>query len=114
MASGYDFAIFGGGRLAALLCGLLTHRHGKQVLRIADPVPRQRLPRAVDIALPLSARPGSWRLMRSAAAETMGLLGEIEGQGRLDRVDVQLVADLPATITALAHLTHIAAGYGVS
>lgn len=113
MAARYDFVIFGTSPLAALLCGLLAHRHGKQVLRIADPVPRQRLPRAIDIALPLAVRPASWRLVRTAVAETAGLLVDIDGQDRLDRVDVKLVADLPETATALAHLTHVADGYGV-
>jgi len=113
MAARYDFAIFGTRPLAALLCGLLAHRHGQQVLRIADPVPRQRLPRAIDIALPLAVRPGSWRLVGTAAAETARLLADIDGQDRLDRVHVKLVADLPETVTALAHLTHVAAGYGV-
>lgn len=112
MAPRYDFAIFGTSHLAALLCGVLAHRHGAKVLRICNPVPHQRLPRNIDIALPLATRPGSWRLIRAATTETEDLLAGIEGQDRLDRVDVKLVADLPDTTIALAHLAHIAAGYG--
>jgi hypothetical protein len=112
MTPRYDFAIFGGSPLAALLCGVLAHVHGKQVLQVSDPVPRQRLPRGLDFALPLATRPASWRLIRAAAAETARLLAGIEGQDRLDLVDVKLVADLPDTAIALAHLTHVAAGYG--
>ena len=114
MARSYDFAIFGASPLAALLCGLLAHQHGMQVLRVADPVPRQRLPRGIDVALPLATRPASWRLLRAAVAETASLLANIEGLDRLDRTDVKLVADLPQTAGALAHLTHVAAGYGFS
>jgi hypothetical protein len=114
MTTGYDFAVFGASPLAALLCGLLAHRHGKLVLRVADPAPRQRLPRGIDIALPLATRPASWRLLGHAAAETEALLGQIDGQDRFDRTDVTFVADLPETATALAHLTHIAAAYGVN
>jgi len=35
MAARYDFAIFGTRPLAALLCGLLAHRHDKLVLTTA-------------------------------------------------------------------------------
>jgi len=112
MAPRYDFAIFGASPLAALLCGILAHRHGCHVLRIADPVPHQRLPRSIEVALPLATRPASWRLTRAAAKETADLLFSVGGQDRLDRVDVKIVADLPDTATALAHLTHVAAGYG--
>lgn len=112
MTPRYDFAIFGASPLAALLCGVLAHVHGKRVLQVADPVPRQRLPRGVDFALPLATRPASWRLVRVAARETAHLLAGIEGQDRLDHVDVRLVTDLPDTTAALSHLTHVAAGFG--
>lgn len=112
VARTYDFAVFGTSPLAALVCGLLAHQHGMQVLRVADPVPRQRLPRRIDVALPLATRPASWRLLRAAATETTSLLSDIEGLDRLDRTDIKLVADLPETAGALAHLTHVAAGYG--
>jgi hypothetical protein len=113
VAPRYDFAIFGASPLAALLCGLLAHRHDKLVLRVADPAPRQRLPRSIDIALPLATRPAGWHLLRAAVTETATLLATIGGQDRFDRTDVRLVADLPETTDALAHLTHIAAAYGL-
>jgi len=110
---GYDFAIFGASPLAALLAGLLAHDHGKHVLRIADPVSPQRLPRALDLALPLATRPASWRLLRHSEAETRALLAALDAPDTLSPTTVKLVADLPATAAALAHLSHIALGYGL-
>src|SRR5258708_4940830 len=110
---GYDFAIFGANPLSALLAGLLAHDHGKQVLRIADPVSPQRLPRALDLVLPLATRPASWRLLRSAEAETRALLASLDAPDALAPTSVKLVADLPATAAALTHLSHVALGFGL-
>jgi len=112
MAHGYDFVIFGASPLAALLSGLLAHGHGQQVLRVADPVPRHRLPRGINLALPFATRPATWRLLRASIAETSALLARIGGADCLDRVSVKFEADLPETSIALAHMAHVAAGYG--
>ena len=109
----YDFAIFGTSPLSALLAGLLAHDHGKQVLRIADPVSPQRLPRALDLALPLATRPASWRLLRRSEAETRNLLTALDAPDTLAPTTVKLIADLPATGAALAHLSHVALGFGL-
>ena len=112
MASGYDFAIFGSGSFSALLAGLLAHDHGKQVIRIAAPVSPLRLPRAIDIALPLATRPASWRMIQGGVAETLTLLASIDAADTVAPVDMQIIADLPATSAALAHMSHIANGNG--
>jgi len=113
MRSGYDFAIFGTGSLAALLAGILAHDHGKQVILVADPVSSQRLARNIDLALPFATRPASWRMLRTAEAEIAALLKWIDGADALTPTDVQIVADLPETTAALSHMRHVAAGYGV-
>ncbi len=112
MAAGYDFAIFGASPLAALLAGLLAHDHGKQVIRIAEPISPQRLPRAIDLALPFATRPETWRLLRRAEAETLAILQALGAKDAIAPVDVKIVADQPGTAAALAHATHMAAGYG--
>ena len=114
MAAGYDFAIFGATPLAALLAGLLAHDHGKQVIRIAEPVSPQRLPRGIDIALPLATRPETWRLMRAAEAETLTILASLGARDVIVRTDLRIIADLPGTAAALAHASHMAAGYGLA
>jgi hypothetical protein len=112
MAGAYDFAIFGASPLAALLAGLLAHDHAKRVLRIAEPLSPQRLPRAIDVALPLATRPESWRLLRTAQAETAALLASLGAPDAIAPTDVKIIADLSDTATAIAHLSHIAMGYG--
>ncbi len=113
MTPNYDFAIFGGNALAALLAGLLAHDHGRQVLLVADPVSPQRLPRSLDLALPLATRPESWRLLERTVAETRALLASIDAGNVLDRVNVGIVADLTATQDGVAHLAGVASGYGL-
>ncbi|MEO8756200.1 MAG: hypothetical protein ABI398_00405 [Devosia sp.] len=114
MAKGYDFAIFGSGPFSALLAGLLAHDHGKQVIRIAAPVSPLRLQRAIDLALPLATRPASWSMVQRGAAETLALLTAIEAAETVAPVDVRIVADSPASVTALAHMSHIARGNGLA
>lgn len=112
MASTYDFAIFGGNALAGLVAGLLAHDHKKQVLLIADPVSPQRLPRAIDLALLLATRPQSWKMLRRGAAETETLMAALDARTALDWATVKIMADLPATKHALAHIAAAAQGYG--
>src|SRR3954447_31033 len=114
MAESYDFAIFGSSALSALLAGLLAHDHGKRVIRIAEPVSPQRLPRRIDIALPFATRPATWRLLRQAEAEMAALMRSIEAPDAIMPTEVQIVADLPETATALAHVNHVAQGYGMA
>src|SRR3569833_4213754 len=113
MPTGYDFAIFGSGRLPALLAGLLAHDHGKQVLGSASSVSSQRLPRRIDVAFSLASRPATWRLLQRADAETRALLVSLDAGGTLVPTDLEVVADRPETRSALDHMRHIAASYGV-
>lgn len=113
MADIYDFVILGSGPLSALLAGLLAHDHDKRVMRVAEPLAPQRLPRSIDIALPLATRPASWRVLRQSQREMLELMRSLEAPDAIAPTEVRIVADLPATATALAHMSHVAAGYGV-
>ena len=112
MTSTYDFAIFGGNAFASLVAGLLAHDHNKQVLLIADPVSPQRLPRAIDLALPLATRPQSWKLLRRGTAELSALMLSLGTPNALDSMAARIVADLPSSKAALAHIAASAQGYG--
>jgi len=112
MSSTYDFAIFGGNALASLVAGLLAHDHNKQVLLIADPVSPQRLPRSIDLALLLATRPQSWKMLQRGVAETRALMASLQASDALDAAPVRIVADLPRTKAALAHVAASAQGYG--
>jgi hypothetical protein len=114
MPGPYDFAILGDGALSALLAGLLAHDHGKRVLHVAAAASPQRLPRHIGLALTLATRPETWRLLRRAEAETIALLAALEAQKTVTPSAVRIIPDLAATKTALAHMSHVARGYGLS
>jgi hypothetical protein len=108
----FDFAIVGTGPLSGLLAGILARDHGKKVVHVGRPVSAQRLPRSLDLALPLATRPESWRMLRQAEADTRVLLGSMGIPESVTAVEMELVADLPDTAVALDHLAHLALGYG--
>ena len=112
MASTFDFAIFGGDALSSLVAGLLAHDHKKHVLLIADPVSPQRLPRGLDMSLLHATRPQSWKMLRRGVEETAALMASLGAQNALEAVDVRVVADLPQSKTALAHVAATSRGYG--
>jgi hypothetical protein len=107
----FDIAIVGTSLLCSLLAGVLARDHGKKVVRIGRPRSAQRLPRSLDLALPLATRPETWRHLRRAEAETRTLLGSIGVPESAAVGEVELVADLPPTASALDHLAHMALGH---
>lgn len=107
----FDFAIHGTGLFSALLAGILARTHGKRVVRIGLRPSAQRLPRQLDLALPLSARPENWQLVRAAEAETRRSLADIAPEG-VEEIEAGLIADNTASAMALDHLGHLAHGFG--
>ena len=108
----FDVAIVGTSLLSGLLAGVLARDHGTKVVRIGRPLSAQRLPRGLNLALPLATRPESWRMLRQAEAETRTLLGSIGVPDSVGATEAEFVADLPDTFAALDHLAHMAVGYG--
>ena len=108
----FDIAIVGTSLLCGLLAGVLARDHGKKVVRIGRSRSAQRLPRSLDLALPLATRPETWRLLRRAEAETRILLGSMGLPESAGVSEVELVADLPPTAAALDHHAHMALGHG--
>src|SRR5688572_33157108 len=100
----FDVAIVGTSLLCGLLAGVLARDHGKRVVRIGRPRSAQRLPRSLDLALPLATRPETWRLLRLAEVETRTLLGSMGVPESAGISEVELVTDLPPTATAPDHL----------
>jgi len=109
----FDFAIVGSTAFAAILAGELAHTHGKRVLRIGRRPSPQRLPRRIDMALPVATRVKSWDILARGAAETPALISRIGAPDAVIPISVSLRADTDATAAALAHLVHIADGYGL-
>lgn len=107
----FDIAVFGSTPMAGLLAGLLKSEHGKRVCLVADPWSPFRLPCRYDLSVAPATRPETWWLLRSASIETMKLLGTL-GKGLIERIDPLFIADVPASARALAHMRHMALGYG--
>lgn len=108
----FDIAIVGTSLLSGLLAGVLARDHGRKVVRIGRAISAQRLPRSLNLALPLATRPESWRMLRQAEAETRLLLGSVGVPDSFGATEVALSADQPDTAAALDHLAHLAVGYG--
>ena len=108
----FDIAIAGTSLLAGLLAGVLARDHGKTVVRVGRPLSPQRLPRSLDLALPLATRPETWRVLRRAEAETRTLLGSMGIPQGFGSAGMEIVSDLPAGAAALDHMAHMALGYG--
>lgn len=108
----FDVAIVGTSLLSGLLAGVLARDHGRKVVRIGRPLSAQRLPRGLNLALPLATRPESWRMLRQAEAETRILLGSVGVPDSVGTTEAEFIADLPDTVAALDHLAHMGVGYG--
>jgi hypothetical protein len=108
----FDIAIVGTNLLSGLLAGVLARDHGKKVARIGRPMSQQRLPRSLNLALPLATRPETWRMLRQAERATGALLGSVGVEDSVITTEMQVVADLPQTAAAVDHLAHMALGHG--
>jgi hypothetical protein len=107
----FDFAIFGSTPMACLIAGLLKSVHGRRVCLVGEPWSPFRLPRRYDLAVAPVTRPETWALLTTTSAETLKLLATL-GKGLSERIDPLFVADTAASAAALAHVRHMAAGYG--
>lgn len=112
MADGsVDFAVFGSTPLAGLVAGLLAAEHHRRVCLVGARWSPFRLPRRFDLSIAPVTRPETWALLNALTIETTRLLGSI-GRNLTDRIDPLAVAETPASIAAVSHMRHVAAGYG--
>ena len=108
----YEFAIFGSTPLAGLVAGLLASVHQKKVCIVGELQSAFRLVRGVDLSVMPVTRPETWALLKDATPETRKLLGRIGGKGGMQRLDPIFVAETAAGRDALAHMRHVAQGFG--
>jgi len=106
----FDFAILGSTPMAGLIAGLLGSEHGKRVCLVGDPWSPFHLARRYDLSVAPATRPETWALLAASSFETLKLLATL-GKGLSERVDPLLVADIPASAGALAHMRHMAGAY---
>ncbi len=98
---------------AELLAACLAHTHGKRVLLIGRQTSRQRLPRHLDLALPMATRPQTWKLVQRGATDIRALLVAAGALDALTATSVSLQMDTEAGAAFGSHLAHAAAGFGL-
>ena len=108
----FDFVLIGATPLARLLAGLLATRHGRRVVFAGESQSAYRLPRGVDLSVAPLTRPESWALLQACLPETRRLITAIAGRQAWMRVDPILFADEAQGKEALAHVRHMALGFG--
>lgn len=106
----HDFAIHGSGLLPTLLAGFLARTHGRKVVRVTRQRSSQRLPRRIDLSLPLSARPSAWPLLRRGEGQIGALLAELGAPATT--VEAALLGGSADWAAALDHLAHLALAFG--
>lgn len=109
-----DFAILGASPQARLMAGLLAGVHGKSVVFIGESQSGFRLPRVLDLSIAPLTRPESWALLQAGRAEVQKLLTRIAGRQGWARLDPVLFADSGEGQQALAHIRHMATGFGLA
>ena len=112
--SSYEFAIFGSTPMAGLLAGLLANVHKKRVCLVGDPMSAYRLARGLDLSAMPATRPETWALLTRTRPETIKLIGKIAGRAGFRRIDPIIIGETPAGVEALAHMSHVARGFGQS
>lgn len=109
-----DFAVIGSTPLARLLAGQLAGTHGRSVLYVGESQSSYRLPRGLDLSVAPITRPESWAMLRHGIDETVKLIGRIAGRGGWSHVDPLFFTGDPAAAEALAHIRHMALGFGIA
>ncbi|UXN73439.1 hypothetical protein N8D56_21620 [Devosia sp. A8/3-2] len=109
-----DFAILGTTPKARLIAGLLAGTHGKSVVFVGESQSGFRLPRDIDLSIAPLTRPDSWALLRAAQPMVQKLIARIGGRTSWSRLDPVLFADSVEGQQALAHIRHMAQGFGLA
>jgi hypothetical protein len=107
-----DVAVFGSTPLARLLAGLLASAHGMRVAIIGESDAAFRLAQGADLSVAPLTRPETWALLGHTVPETVRLLSRIGAKSGHVRIDPVFHARAPYGREALAHVRHVASGFG--
>jgi hypothetical protein len=107
-----DIAVFGSGLLARLLAGLLAQAHGRRVALVTESDASYRLARRFDMSVAPVTRPETWALLTQTVPETLRLLAQIGARTACQRLDPLFVTSTGRGRQGLAHVRHMAAGFG--
>jgi hypothetical protein len=109
-----DFAIVGATPQAMLVAGLLAGTHGRSVVLQGETHAGHRLARNFDLSIGPITRPQSWALLGQSVADVHRLATRIGKRAAVTRLDPLLVARTDASVQALGHIRHMAAGFGIA
>lgn len=98
--------------MAGLLAGLLASTHGARVALVGDPMSAYRLARAIDLSVLPATRPETWALLAATRHEAIKVIGKIGGRAGFTRLDPLFVAETSSSAEAMAHVRHVAIGFG--
>lgn len=110
----FDFAVLGSTPLAQLLAGLLANTHNRKVVLVGESQAGYRLVRSMDLSVAPITRPDSWAMLSAAVPETLRLVTRVAGRGASQRVDPIFFAEARRHAEALAHMRHMAEGFGLA
>lgn len=105
-------AVIGSSPFAVFLSGLLATGQTRDVALVRDPDAEGRLPDGIDLGFAPHTRPDTLSLLARLVPEAQRLLSRFPVPV-LDRSDLLLGATGHPAREALAHMTHVAAGFGL-
>ncbi len=108
----FDFMLVGSSLQAGLIAGLLAREHKKKVCLICDQSTEFRLSREFSFSVDCITRPQTWQLLAQSRTEAFKLLTSIGGGKSVGRINPIFVATTSGDAQALAHMFHVARGYG--
>lgn len=108
----YELAIFGSTPLSGLVAGLLATVHQKKVCIVGDVQSAFRLAHGIDLSVMPVTRPETWALLKEGTGETLKLVARLGGKAVVHRIDPIFVAETRSGSDALAHMRHVALGFG--
>ncbi|KKB08448.1 hypothetical protein VE25_18695 [Devosia geojensis] len=107
-----DIAVFGGTPLARLVAGLLAQAHDRRVALVGESSAAYRLARGLDLSAAPATRPETWAILSDTVPETLRHLTRLGARSAIQRLDPLFVSATPHGRQALAHVRHMAAGFG--
>mgnify|MGYP001297357622 CR=1 FL=1 len=107
-----DIAVFGATPLARLVAGLLAQAQGRRVALVGESSAAYRLARGLDLSVAPLTRPETWSILATSVPETLRQLTRLGARAAIQRLDPLFVSTSPHGRQALAHVRHMAAGFG--
>jgi len=107
-----DFALAGSSIKAGMIAGLLAKQHNKRVCLIARTSRQYQLAREFNLSFDCATRPETWEMLAALYGESTKLLTAIGGRRSVLRINPLIICHTRASANALAHMYHLARGYG--